>query len=156
MAMSLMKGDVRRLHRILGELLSQSEADGCIISDQAGYVLEQVGIGAHDPQLLSALGAGVFAATKELARLLGEDEFSMVLHQGEKRSILICAASDDALLGVIFSSTASIGLVKLYTPTAASSIRTVLEDAKRNNHRVFSETQSFVLTGSDNVFGVSQ
>ncbi len=155
MAYSLRKADVRRLHRILVGLLAQSEADGCLICDQAGHVLEQVGIGAHDPQLLSALGAGVFAATRELARLLGEDEFSVVLHQGIKRSILMCAANDDTLLAVIFSSSASIGLVKLYGPTAASSIRAALDEVKETADLVPSDCATFVLAqNTESVFGM--
>lgn len=155
MAVNLNKTDVQKLNRILVDLMLQAEADGCVVCDQAGHVLAQEGVAAEDPHLLSALGAGVFAATRELARLLGEDEFSVVLHQGTKRSILMCAASEDALIAVIFSSNASVGMVKLYTPPAAQSVRAILDDKKHDvRNAVHSDHGLFVLSDSDEVFGV--
>jgi predicted regulator of Ras-like GTPase activity (Roadblock/LC7/MglB family) len=132
MSLTLHQNHVDQLGRILQELDAQSEADGCIVCDQAGYVIAQSGIAAEDPHLISALGAGVFAATGELAHLLGEDEFSVVLHQGTKRSILMCAVNPEVLLAVIFSAHASVGMVKLYAPLAASAIRAVVavQDAR--------------------------
>lgn len=156
MAYSLTKNDVLKLNRILLDLMLQSEADGCIIFDQAGHVMAQVGVGGHDPHLLSALGAGVFSATGELAKLLGEDEFSVVLHQGTQRSIMICAASSDALLAVIFSSNASVGMVKLYAPPAAASVRSVLENEIEGRQNINRSNQQFVLNKNEDIFGVDQ
>jgi predicted regulator of Ras-like GTPase activity (Roadblock/LC7/MglB family) len=127
MTYELTRKDVNRLRKILIELLDQSEADSCLICDGAGHVLAHENVNRQDPLLISALGAGVFAATRELARLLGEDEFSSVLHQGLKRSILMAAATDEVLLVVMFSGEHRVGLVKLYTPTAAVSVRRVFE-----------------------------
>lgn len=152
MAFTMTRGSVRKIHRILADLLANGEADGCLVCDQAGHVLDQVGVGSHDPHLLSALGAGVFSATRELARILGEDEFSVVLHQGALRSILLCAVNEDALLGVIFSSASSVGLVKLYAPLAADSIRMVLEEAVDGGVEVDAGMQSFVVTEEGDLF----
>lgn len=154
MAFTMTRGSVRKIHRILADLLVHGEADGCLVCDQAGHVLEQVGVGSHDPHLLSALGAGVFSATRELARILGENEFSVVLHQGAVRSILLCAVNEDALLAVIFSSVSSVGLVKLYAPLAADSVRTVLEDAVTNGDEVDAGLQSFVVAEEGDLFDI--
>lgn len=155
MAFSMQRSHVRKIHRILGELLAQAEADGCLVCDEAGHVVDQVGVGSHDPHLLSALGAGVFAATRELARLLGEDEFSVVLHQGTKRSILMCAVNAEALLAVIFSANASVGLVKMYAPLGAESLRGVLEEVRDAGDEVQEELKAFVLDTEGEVFGLS-
>jgi len=155
MAYSLSRQNTEALGRVLANLMIQSEADGCLVCDQAGHVLAQAGMAADDPHLLSALGAGVFAATGELARLLGEDEFSMVMHQGKRRSILLCGANDDALLAVIFSADVNLGLVKLYTPPSAAAVRAVLEDACGQAKWVDNPEHIFVLSEDADIFGVA-
>lgn len=86
--------------------------------------------------------------------MLGEDEFSIVLHQGAMRNILMYAISEDALLAVIFSSPSSVGLVKLYAPLTADSIRTVLEQAANSGEEVDGGMQSFVVTEDGDLFGL--
>ena len=152
MAFELTRPDVDRLQAILKDLVAHSEADGCVICDQAGHVLAQQNIAGQDPLLISALGAGVFAATRELARILGEDEFSTVLHQGEERSILIAAANEEVLIVVLFTGVARIGLVKLYTPTAATAIRAVFEDITSRGDDVASVDRNFVLSNTAKIF----
>ncbi|MCF7854971.1 MAG: roadblock/LC7 domain-containing protein [Candidatus Pacebacteria bacterium] len=130
MAFALGKNDVNKINRVLRELLDQSESTGCLVCDHSGYVLAQQGVDTQDPLLISALGAGVFTASRELARILGEDKFSAVFHQGEKKSIFICAVNQDVLLVVIFTNEASVGLVRLYAGPAADAIRGTLEEVR--------------------------
>jgi len=121
-------GEVRRR---LCDLLVLSEADDCLLCDGAGHVLAREGGGGHDDFQMAALGAGVFGASRELARLLGEQEFNAVLHEGVQRNIFIRAVCADALLVVVFSRHASVGLVKLYAAPAAAALRALLEDARQ-------------------------
>lgn len=152
MAFALNNSDVRKLKRILEEFLERSEADACLVCDQAGHVLAKEGLAAQDPLLISALGAGVFAASRELAGLLGEDEFSAVLHQGTQRSIMICAVNEEALMVVIFSLNASVGLVKLYAPTAATSVRAILDGAWERGPVSGDPDHIFVLSDKGSIF----
>jgi predicted regulator of Ras-like GTPase activity (Roadblock/LC7/MglB family) len=154
MTYELSRRDVNKLRKILLELLDQSEADSCLICDQAGHVVAHENVGKQDPLLISALGAGVFAATRELARLLGEDEFSTVLHQGMKRSILIGAANEEILLVVLFTGDDRVGLVKLYTPAAAAAVRGVF-DAITARGRTGGEStdHEFILKDTGDIFG---
>ena len=156
MTYELTRKDVSRLRKILTELLDQSEADSCLICDGAGHVLAHENVSRHDPLLISALGAGVFAATRELARLLGEDEFSSVLHQGLKRSILMAAATDEVIVVVMFSGEHRVGLVKLYTPTAAAAVRGVFESIReRGATGEDSVDRNFVLKDTADIFAGS-
>ena len=152
MAFALTHKDVHRLNRILQELLDRSESTGCVVCDHSGYVLGQRGVDSQDPLVISALGAGVFAASRELARLLGEDKFSAVFHQGERKSIFICAVNLDVLLVVIFSNEASVGLVKLYAGPAADAMRGVLEDVRIRESTVQAPEHTFVLNLNEDVF----
>ena len=123
MAIYLNEDDVRAIQRVLVDLLVRSESDCCLLCDSGGNVMAHEGMDPRsDPFLISALGAGVFAASRELARLLGENEFSAVFHQGEKKSIFIRAVDHDVLLVNIFSRSGSLGLVKLYATPAAHDL----------------------------------
>ncbi len=156
MAFSLTEKDVLRMRRILLDLLDRSEADGCVVCDSGGYVLAQEGRGTSDPLLLSALGAGVFAASRELARILGEDEFSAVFHQGEKRSIFIRAVNREVLLVIIFSNTANVGLVRLYAGPAAGEMRALFDEVAAAGGAVDHPERTFVLTEGGDLFGAAQ
>jgi len=151
MSQSLVERDVNHIRKILQELLIKSEADGCVVCDSGGYVLAQEGRGAGDSLVVSALGAGVFAASRELARILGEDEFSAVFHQGERKSIFIRAVNRDVLLVVIFSNAASIGIVRLYAAPAAVEMHRVLAEA-RDHEKAEEPVHMFVLTSGSTLF----
>lgn len=152
MAIALSGSDVERLRRSLADLLARSEADSGVVCDSGGYVLAQAGRGDADASLLCALGAGVFGASRELAGLLGEDEFSAVLHQGERRSILLRAVTPEVLLVVIFTSGRRVGLVRLYAAPAAAEMRAVLAGAARGGGCVAHAEKAFVLASDGEVF----
>lgn len=154
MAASLTGDDERKISRILADLLKQSEADECMVCDAGGHVLAQESSGrGTDPFSISALGAGVFGASRQLAMILGEDEFSAVFHQGEKKSLFIRAVGEDALLLSIFSDPDTIGLVKLYTEPAAKSLRTLFDAAgERGSDVPTDDFRPFVLSKDENIF----
>lgn len=156
MTYELTRGDVSTLREILTELLSRSEADSCLVCDGAGHVLAHQNVGRQDPLLISALGAGVFAATRALARLLGEDESSSVLHQGQKRSILMAAATDEVILVVVFSGEPRASAVKQHTPAAAAAVRAVFRSIEeRGPSDAVSVDRTFVLKNTEDIFAAS-
>lgn len=156
MSLMLMEDDVERLRRILLDLLVRSESDDCILCDAGGIVLVREGPESWDPLQISALGAGVFAASRELARILGENEFSAVFHQGEKKSIFIRAVNQEVLLVNIFSKAASVGLVKLYSTPTVAECRAIFAEIKARGTRPPGNTPmpTFVLRDKD-IFGSS-
>ena len=145
MSYGLHQIDVTGITQILRQLLNRSEAGGCLVCDFSGFVLVQEGFERYEPVLISALGAGVFAATRELARLLGENEFSAVIHQGERRSLLICAINRDVLLTVVFTDSSSIGLVKLYAKAAVADLRLLFAAIESRGETGKSAEQVFTL-----------
>jgi len=63
---------------------------------------------------VAALAAGSFSATREMARLVGEGEFSTLFHQGSRESLQISAIGDRSLLVVVFDDRSNLGLVRFY------------------------------------------
>ena len=120
-----------RLRLMMDQFLDRSEADTVLVIDRGGVLL---GCHGQEPTLevdaLSALAAGAFAATRELARRLGEEEFQVLYHQGAHRHILMHAVNDDAIVVAVFSNTTTVGLVRLILSQAAKDLANVLEEAR--------------------------
>lgn len=138
--------DTEEISRILDELLVRSEAETCLLCDSGGHVLAHHGVKREDPFALGALGAGVFAASKELARMLGETEFDTVFHQGRNTNLLIRGVTPDVLLVIIFTHATSLGLVKLYTDPATAALQSLFETIRtRGAPLPVDDHRSFVL-----------
>ena len=120
--------DMEALDHVLDRLLDLSRAKRAMLIDVEGHMVASRGSAADelDIESISALVAGTFAATKETAKLLGEEEFSVLFHQGEKDSIQLTLIDDRLLLGIIFDDSTTIGMVRLYANETAKKVQEVL------------------------------
>ena len=120
------------LLKALGEYLDHSEASYALIIDRGGAVLSQLGEipSSVDPTTLSALAAGGFAATRELALRVGEHEFSALHQQGKHSQILICSIQEEAMLLTVFGPKTTLGLVRFYSARAVKQIAAILDHAR--------------------------
>ena len=117
--------DIEDLDSELDAFLELSKARSALLIDREGHLVTRRGEPIKTSlDSVSALIAGSFAATKELARLMGEDEFAVLHHQGATSSIQIQAVGSRTLLAVIFDGRTNLGLVRFY---AQESVRRVLE-----------------------------
>ena len=79
-------------------------------------------------EALSALVAGSFAATGEVARLLGEDTFSALSHQGAHQSIQVSTVGDRTLLAVVWDQRSNLGLVRFYSKETTKRLEQVFDE----------------------------
>jgi len=108
--------DQMAIEQKLAEFLTKSEAQWSALVDKGGNLFAQCGeTGSLDLSILSALAAGSFAATHELAKRLGESEFSALYHEGHGQHILMSALHHECLLVTIFGEKTNIGLVRFYS-----------------------------------------
>jgi predicted regulator of Ras-like GTPase activity (Roadblock/LC7/MglB family) len=119
------------LLKALEDFLEKSEASFALIIERGGSILSQHGEipDTIDPTILSALAAGSFAATRELALRVGETEFSALHQQGRQSHILMSAVNDEAVLMTIFGPKTTLGLVRFYSAGAVKQIASVLDQA---------------------------
>jgi predicted regulator of Ras-like GTPase activity (Roadblock/LC7/MglB family) len=111
---------VRDVNRLLREFLKLSNAKCAMLVDKEGHMVTRQGVTRDlDMDTISALVAGSFAATKEMARLLGEEEFSVLFHQGKTDNIQLSIVGDRTLLTVIFDEATTVGMVRLYSAETA-------------------------------------
>jgi len=118
--------DVERINEVLNEFLKLSDSKCNILIDKEGHMVTTAGsTGDIDLQSVSALVAGSYAATREMARLLGEDEFSVLFHQGRKDSIQLTLVGDRTLLATVFDERTTIGMVRLYAKEASEKLEEI-------------------------------
>lgn len=123
---------VRDVNRLLREFLKLSNAKCAMLVDKEGHMVTRQGITRDlDMDTISALVAGSFAATKEMARVLGEDEFSVLFHQGKTDNIQLSLVGDRTLLTVIFDEATTVGMVRLYSAETAKRMAELFEKHER-------------------------
>ena len=82
----------------------------------------------RDTTSLASLTAGNVAATDGLAKLIGEKEFSILFHEGERDNIHISIVAQRVILVVIFDTRSSLGLVRLRVKKASWELATVFHN----------------------------
>ena len=124
------KDDVDRIDKLLAEFLRLSGAKCALLIDKEGHLVTKRGeLRTIDIDTISALVAGSFAATKEMARLLGEDEFTAMFHQGERDNIQLSLVGDRTLLTILFDDRTTVGMVRLYAGETAKKLADIYHDA---------------------------
>ncbi len=121
--------DVDRLEKLLTEFLRLSGAKCALLIDKEGHLVTKRGdVRSIDMDTISALVAGSFAATKEMARLLGEEEFTALYHQGHRDNIQLSLVGDRTLLTILFDDRTTVGMVRLYAMETAKKLAEVYAD----------------------------
>ncbi|NUN49252.1 MAG: roadblock/LC7 domain-containing protein [Candidatus Brocadiae bacterium] len=124
------KEDIDKIDKMLEEMLRLSKAKCALLIDKDGHlVTKQGGSSSYDTDTIAALVAGSFAATKEMARILGEEEFSVLFHQGKKDNIHLTLVGNRTLLAIIFDDKTTVGMVRLYSNEVTKKMVQVFQDA---------------------------
>jgi len=117
------KDDIQQIDSTLREFLSRSKSKAALLVDKDGHLITQEGSTEKtDTDTIAALVAGCFAATREMARILGEEEFTALFHQGRKDNLQLSLVGARTILGVLFDDTTTIGMVRLYAAETARKL----------------------------------
>lgn len=123
--------DVANIDGVLQDYLQKSESDLAVVVDKGGNVISQSGdLEVMDVTIIAALAAGSFAATKELARRIGEVEFNALYHQGNGSHIFMSSVDEDTIMITVFGSQTTVGLVRFYSAGAASNLAALLKSLR--------------------------
>ncbi|MFO7157347.1 MAG: roadblock/LC7 domain-containing protein [Pseudomonadota bacterium] len=124
--------DYRRITAVCDRLTRDANAKSVFLVDKNGQLIASSGATDHiDTTSLASLTAGNIAATGGLARLLGEKEFSILFHEGERDNLHISIVAQKVILVVIFDSRSSLGLVRLRVKKASEELAQVFNELQR-------------------------
>jgi len=88
-----------------------------------------------DCTALASLAAANLAATDGLANIVGEREFSVLVHQGRRRSLFISDLLKRFSLVLVFDASASSGLVRYKCKRTTLLLQDVIRDFQRRIER---------------------
>src|SRR5690606_15259510 len=103
--------DVERVETRLRSFLDETRSRAALLVDRAGHLIAAVGDVGFDTTGFASLAAADFAASSQLARLLGEEEFASMYHRGATGSMLMADVAGRALMAVLFDDRTTLGMV---------------------------------------------
>jgi predicted regulator of Ras-like GTPase activity (Roadblock/LC7/MglB family) len=118
--------EMSEINATLRGFLSRAKAASAFLVDKDGHLITREGMDERiDIDSICGLVAGAFAATKQMALILGENTFLNLFHQGKRANIQVTLVGDRTILAVVFDDSTTIGMVRLYLAEAASTLTTV-------------------------------
>lgn len=106
----------------------KSGLSSVLLIDMAGNIVAKADDGKceHDVYSLAALASANFAAVDTMAKIVGENEFSLLFHKGEEESIHFSRVMSDFLLLSIFGKEVSLGLLRLQVSDFIEKIKSII------------------------------
>jgi predicted regulator of Ras-like GTPase activity (Roadblock/LC7/MglB family) len=145
--LTLYEEDARRLAAVLQRLHDDSRSRAVFLIDKSGQLIASAGETASlDTTSLASLAAGNIAATGGLAQLLGQKEFSVLFHEGEKDNLHISVVAQRGILLVLFDRRSSLGLVRLRVRRASEEIHQAFAEMARRAEQEAARGQAAVQT----------
>ena len=105
---------MREINYCLNKMVSTAMAHSVLLIDRSGQLIAHHGnMPEIDILSLSALTAANFGATAEIARILGEEEFTLLFHKGRSENVYFSAIGEHVILVTLFDDKTSLGLIRL-------------------------------------------
>ncbi len=124
---SLQARDLEALDSAMGTFVSEAGARCAVLVDRTGRSITAAGeTGALDQTTFASLAAADFAASDQLARLLGEKEFASLYHAGQTHSMYLADVDGHAILAALFDERTTLGMVRLRSKTTIPALSSVL------------------------------
>ncbi len=109
------------------ELLNNSNSQSVLLIDKTGQMIASVGTEPDfDLMSFASLCAADFEANAQLAKLIGEKDFSTLYHQGSDESMYLAKVASHIILVVLFNKRTTLGLVRLRVKKTVEGLNTIL------------------------------
>lgn len=106
--------DLEQINFCLNKMVSSSLAQSVLLIDRSGQLIAHHGNAPGiDMPSLSALTAANFGATAEIAKILGEEEFTLLFHKGRNENVYFSAVGEHVILVTLFDNRTSLGVIRL-------------------------------------------
>jgi predicted regulator of Ras-like GTPase activity (Roadblock/LC7/MglB family) len=125
----------RAAHSAVSELcegfIRRADATCALLVGQDGMLLHRCGAVADlDVDSLSALSAGAFASSREMAGLIGEANFDVAIQQGHRNHLQMIRVGDCAILVAVFDDRTTAAMVRLHGQRVARRLSAVLAEGE--------------------------
>lgn len=125
---SFTEDDFGTITTVLQRFLYDAKARCALLVDRSGQLVATVGEPPNfDATAFATLTAADFSANDQLARLIGESDFNVLFHQGERESMYLADVARRVILVVLFDNRTTLGLVRLKMKGAVEDLTRVFE-----------------------------
>ncbi|MEE2672453.1 MAG: roadblock/LC7 domain-containing protein [Myxococcota bacterium] len=132
----MLEDDFRKIVAVSTRLVRDANAKGVFVVDEAGQLIAETGeMRGIDSTSLASLTAGCIAATGGLAKIVGEDEFPIHFHQGQRDNLHMTLVGSRMILVVIFDERSSLGLVRLRVKKAGAELARIFEEIEKKSEQ---------------------
>ena len=149
----LREPEYEALLSILRKLLTDASAKVAFLVDKGGTLLASAGDAVgFDTTSLASLAAGNIAATGGLANLIGEKEFSILFHEGERDNMHLSVVAERLILVIVFDRRSSVGLVRLRVRQATARLAAVMAVAMAASDAELGEVEELTEADIESLF----
>lgn len=152
--------DVDRINALLTGFVKKSGALSAMVIDQEGHMVARQGFktAGADPTALAALVAASFVSTRQVAKLLGEQEFTTMSQAGGQHAIHVQLIGARTLEVAVFPIAVKPGMIQVYCKELAKELEAILVDAgKRQDtepeQKLDASFSTDMKSQLDNLFG---
>jgi predicted regulator of Ras-like GTPase activity (Roadblock/LC7/MglB family) len=132
----MLEDDFRKIAAVSDRLVRDANAKGVFVVDKAGQLIAEAGeMRGIDSTSLASLTAGCIAATGGLAKIVGEEEFPIHFHQGQRDNLHITLVGGRMILVVVFDERSSLGLVRLRVKKAGAELARIFEEIEKKSEQ---------------------
>jgi len=136
--------EYNKLKEVIERLKEESGSKIVFLVDKNGQQIAGAGeLGNIDATSLASLTAGNVAATDGLAKLIGEKEFSLLFHEGERDNLHISIVGKRGILVVIFDNKATLGLVRLRVKKASQELEKIFDMIDEKAKKQVGDSENF-------------
>jgi len=145
---------IKSLDRIARDYMSESGVSSVFLVNTAGQMLYHRGIAKSDYmiQSIGALEAGIFNATKGMAKLLKQEYFTSAFQEGKTFSLYYFAVTEELILVSIYGRNSIIGVVQVSSKKTADAILSLLKESVDEGVSVGEEFKAEVEALLDDMF----
>ena len=144
---SFTEDDFGAITNALERFLTDANARSALLVDRTGQLVATVGERPNfDPTAFATLTAADFSANDQLAKLIGENDFQSLFHQGEKESMYLADIARRVILVVLFDNRTTLGLVRLKMKATVTELTQLFDKVFARGN---TPSQPNVLAGAD-------
>ncbi len=139
----LYEEDQQKILVVANKLVEDANAKAVYLVDKNGQLICEAGeLQNVDTTSLASLVAGNVAATAGLAKIIGEPDFPIHFHQGERDNMHITLVAQRMILVVIFDERSSLGLVRLRVKRTGQTLSTLFDQIFKRSEAEFEDDNS--------------
>ena len=138
------EADSKRIKQQLDRMLAEAGANFTLLLDKSGEVISAQGAQLPgDLDVLGALLAGTYATSREVARMMNDNEFRTLVQQGMRENTVAEMVGESWIVVVMFDKSTHVGLIKELCRRITPELEAVLLQVQRRSRAMTGLNPSF-------------